>query len=291
MFDDLIDPDPPRPGLDTLATVTERARRLRRRRDTARVMGLGAVAGLLVGALAFVVDGDPDATSEIAESLDAGEEVIVDISAITNPTTPAEPTTETTAPTTATTVSPAASGSLPVEQTTTTTSAATTTSTTTTVPIPNEPVPFLAVGDSMMLGAAPALTERGLVVDAAVSRQMIDMIPVFEQFRDQGLFGTAVVVHLGVNGPFSQQTLDAFLATMDEVPNVILVTVKADRSWTAENNALLRAADREGDNKILLDWEVLSADCPGDCFYEDGIHLRPDGQQYYANLIADILGL
>ena len=60
MFDDLIDPDPPTPGLDTLANVSERARRLRRRRDATRVIGLGAVAGLLVGSLAFVVDGDPD---------------------------------------------------------------------------------------------------------------------------------------------------------------------------------------------------------------------------------------
>ncbi len=142
-----------------------------------------------------------------------------------------------------------------------------------------------------MLGAAPALTERGMVVDAAVSRQMIDMIPVFEQFRDLGLFGNAVVVHLGTNGSFSQNTLDTFLGTMNDVPNVILMTVRADRGWTAENNAMLRAADLEGDNKILIDWEVLSAECPGQCFYSDGIHLRPEGQQYYADLISDVLGI
>ena len=142
-----------------------------------------------------------------------------------------------------------------------------------------------------MLGAAPELTERGMFVDAAVSRQMIDMIPVFEQLRDRGLFGRAVVVHLGTNGPFSQSTLDTFLSTMDGVPNVIIMTVKANREWTAGNNELLRAADHEGDNKILLDWEVRSAECPGQCFYDDGIHLRPEGQKYYADLISDILGI
>jgi hypothetical protein len=142
-----------------------------------------------------------------------------------------------------------------------------------------------------MLGAAPALTDRGMVVNAEVNRQMIDMIPLFEQLRDQGLFGTAVVVHLGTNGPISQSTLDSFLATMDGVPNVIILTIKANRGWTAGNNELLRAADHEGDNKILLDWETLSAECPGQCFYDDGIHLRPEGQQYYANLISDILGI
>jgi len=222
--------------------------------------------------------------NEIAESTDAGEDVVVDLDAIANPTTPVETGTETTAPPTGTTV-PVVTGSVPAAQTTTTTS------TTTTLPLPTEPVRFLAVGDSVMLGAAPVLAERGMVVDAAVSRQMIDMIPVFEQFRDLGLFGDAVVVHLGTNGSFSQNTLDTFLATMNGVPNVIIMTVRADRGWTAENNAMLRAADLEGDNKILIDWEVLSAECPGQCFYGDGIHLRPEGQQYYADLISDVLGI
>jgi hypothetical protein len=78
---------------------------------------------------------------------------------------------------------------------------------------------------------------------------------------------------------------------MNDVPNVIMMTLKVDRAWTAENNAMLRAADLEGDNKILLDWEVQAAECPGQCFYDDGFHLRPEGQQYYANLISDILGI
>jgi hypothetical protein len=223
--------------------------------------------------------------NEIAESTVAGEDVVTNIGEIANPTVPVEAGTPTTAPSTATTALPAATGSAPAAQTTTTTS------TTTTLPLPAEPVRFLAVGDSVMLGAAPALTDRGMVVDAAVSRQMIDMIPVFEQFRDLGLFGQAVVVHLGTNGSFSQNTLDTFLGTMNDVPNVIILTVRADREWTAENNAMLRAADLEGDNKILIDWEVLSAECPGQCFYGDGIHLRPEGQQYYANLISDVLGI
>ena len=100
-----------------------------------------------------------------------------------------------------------------------------------------------------------------------------------------------MVVHLGTNGPISQSTLDSFLATMNDVPNVIIMTVSVNRGWTAENNAMLRAADLEGDNKILLDWEVRAAECPGQCFYEDGFHLRPEGQKFYADLISDILGI
>ena len=220
--------------------------------------------------------------NEIAESVDAGEEATTDLAGDLLGST--VPPTGTEAPTTGTTV-PAATPSVAPAQTTTTTS------TTTTSTLPSEPIPYLAVGDSVMQGAAGALTERGMVVDAAQSRQMIDVIPLFELLRDRQLFGTAVVVHLGTNGSFSQNTLDTFLSTMNDVPNVIIITIKANRGWTAENNAMLRAADLEGDNKILLDWEVLSAECPGQCFYDDGIHLRPEGQKYYADLISDILAI
>jgi peptidoglycan/LPS O-acetylase OafA/YrhL len=222
--------------------------------------------------------------NEIAESVDAGQENTIDLSNSLGSTVPPAGTQ---APPTGTTVpaATAAPGSVAPAQTTTTTS------TTTTSTLPAEPIPYLAIGDSVMLGAAGALTERGMVVDAAVSRQMIDMIPLFEQLRDRQLFGEAVVVHLGTNGSFSQNTLDTFLSTMNGVKNVIILTVKAERSWTAENNTMLRAADVEGDNKILLDWEVLSAECPGQCYYGDGIHLRPEGQIYYANLISDVLGI
>jgi hypothetical protein len=188
MFDDLVDPDPPRPGLDTLAAVSERARRLRRRREATRVMSLGAVAGLLVGSLAFVVDGDPDQQSEIAESLDAGENAVTDLDELVNPT---ESTATVVSEPVPAITSPATESSAP------TTDATPVGPPTTAVPLPLEPVPYLAVGDSVMLGAAPVLAERGLTVDAAVSRQMIDMIPFFEQLRDQHLFGTAVGGALG----------------------------------------------------------------------------------------------
>ena len=222
--------------------------------------------------------------NEIQDSIDEGNEAIGDVGALVNPTAP--PGSETTAPPTVTTVAPAtAADSVPVAD-----------------DHHDEHDDHVAAADragplsrDRRLGdarrGAGAPTDRGMFVDAAVSRQMIDMIPVFEQLRDEGVFGTAVVVHLGTNGPISQSTLDSFLATMDGVPNVIIMTIKANRGWTAGNNEMLRAADHEGDNKILLDWEVRSAECPGQCFYDDGIHLRPEGQKYYADLISDILGI
>lgn len=162
--------------------------------------------------------------------------------------------------------------------------------TTTTTTEPPAPIPFLAVGDSVMLGAAPTLRDAGMVVQAEESRQMIDMVPVMQQLRDQGRFGVAVVVHLGTNGPITADTLDAFMATVAEVPNVVVLTLRAQRPWIAGNNERLRTLSSRP-NVILLDWERLSAECPGPCFYSDGIHLRPEGQRYYSQLIFDVLGI
>jgi peptidoglycan/LPS O-acetylase OafA/YrhL len=169
-------------------------------------------------------------------------------------------------------------------------STTTTSTTTTTTTLPSEPVDYLAIGDSVMLGAAKVLSDRGYTVDAAQSRQMIDMVPIMEQFGEAELFGDPVVIHLGTNGPFEKETLDALLAPLSSVPNVILVNVFANRSWTNSNNALLAAKDQPGDNIILLDWYTLAPLCPGNCFASDGIHLSAAGQEYYADQIGDITG-
>jgi len=151
--------------------------------------------------------------------------------------------------------------------------------------------PLVAVGDSVMLGAAEELGERGFVVDAVQSRQMKSFVPNMQTFSDNGTFGSVVVVHLGTNGAFSQETLDALLATVADVPVVILLTARADRGWVAGNNAKLRAVPETHSNVSVIDWEVLSATCEGRCFYGDGIHLTQVGQDFYASIIERVLVL
>ena len=147
-----------------------------------------------------------------------------------------------------------------------------------------------AIGDSVMQGAAGVLSDRGYTVNAEVSRQMVDMVPIMEQLGEAELFGDPIIIHLGTNGPFTAETLDDFLRPLSGVPNVIMLNIRANRPWTASNNALLAARDRPGDNIILVDWQALSANCQGSCFAADGIHLSADGQKFYADMIGDITG-
>jgi len=188
-------------------------------------------------------------------------------------------------PTTVTIQPAVADSSSPPQSTTSTTTTSTTTTT-----LPSEPIRFLAIGDSVMLGAAGVLESRGYVVNATVSRQMADIIPDMQRLADADLIGDPVIIHLGTNGPISSETLDALLATVSSVPNVLLLTVRANRSWSAANNAIIRGRDRPNDNIKLVDWEVESTRCTGNCFADDGIHLSADGKEFYADIIGDWTG-
>ncbi|HSL73962.1 MAG TPA: acyltransferase family protein [Ilumatobacteraceae bacterium] len=159
-----------------------------------------------------------------------------------------------------------------------------------TIPPTTSGFPLVALGDSVMLGAAEELQARGFQVDAQVSRQMKSFVPTMQALRDNGTFGSVVVIHLGTNGGFSQETLDQMLSTVAAVPVVLLLTGKADRGWIADNNARLRAVPAAYPNVTVVDWEVLSAGCPGRCFYDDGIHLTQSGQNYFADVIGRVLG-
>jgi hypothetical protein len=80
------------------------------------------------------------------------------------------------------------------------------------------------------------------------------------------------------------------LAILADVPVVILLTGKADRGWVTGNNEKLRAVPATYPNVSVIDWEVISSSCEGNCFYNDGIHLTQSGQNYYSGLIGTVLG-
>jgi hypothetical protein len=70
---------------------------------------------------------------------------------------------------------------------------------------------------------------------------------------------------------------------------VLLLTLDVDREWIPGNNAIIYDTVSRYPNVDLLDWAGLAAACPGDCFADDGFHLRADGKQYYAALIDGAL--
>ena len=161
--------------------------------------------------------------------------------------------------------------------------------TTTTTTLPPVPIPKLALGDSVMLGAATQLSADGFLVDAVESRAFVNGLDTVQQLKEQGRLGDVVVVHLGTNGPIDPGDMTAMMEALADVPQVLLLTIDVPRDYTAGNNALIYDTVNTYPNVALLDWAGLAAACPGDCFYSDGFHLRTDGQVYYAALIAGAL--
>lgn len=157
----------------------------------------------------------------------------------------------------------------------------------TTVPIPE----LLAVGDSVMLGAAKQLNELGFTVSAAESRSWGNGLDFVQQLGQQGRLPSTLVIHLGTNGPISESAMARMMEAVAEVPTVVLVTNDVDRDYTADNNALIYNTGFNNGNVQVLDWEGLVGACEGDCLEADGFHLKPDGRIYYARLVAGLLGL
>ena len=149
----------------------------------------------------------------------------------------------------------------------------------------------LAVGDSVMKGAAEELAAYGFVVSAEESRSFGNGVDYVLQLGQQGQLGEQVVIHLGTNGPIGQSDMDRMIAALVDVPQVLLVTIDVDRDYTAGNNALVYETVSRYDNVFLMDWQGLANSCPGNCLYDDAIHLRPDGQVYYSRLVAGALGI
>jgi hypothetical protein len=119
---------------------------------------------------------------------------------------------------------------------------------------------------------------------------MIDYVPVLQGAAGRDQIPDVVVVHLGTNGRFSTDTMHAFFDALVSADLVVVLTVHADRGYTADNNELIMTLPERYANVKIVDWNSLVAQCEGNCLYDDGIHLPPAGRRYYAQLVVDAVG-
>ncbi len=169
------------------------------------------------------------------------------------------------------------------------------------VPVPGstEPPPAattggrIAVGDSVMLGAAEQLDELGFNVSAIESRAWVNGLDYVQRLINEGIVPDQLLIHLGTNGNIGQSGMDQMMAAVTEVPFVVLVTneLPANRELAASNNELIFNTAAAYPNVTVLDWGGLTDACEGDCFAADGIHLNPPGRRYYASLVAGVFGI
>lgn len=148
-----------------------------------------------------------------------------------------------------------------------------------------------AVGDSVLVGAANSLDRRlssagmELGADASVGMQSTTAIGKLEALSSQGKLGEAVVIHIGNNGTVSGAQFERMMEATAEAEKVVVVTDKVPRSWEEPNNRVLRTGATDHPEAVLADWHAVS-DGERGYFYSDGIHLTPEGQKAYSQLIS-----
>jgi peptidoglycan/LPS O-acetylase OafA/YrhL len=154
-------------------------------------------------------------------------------------------------------------------------------------------LPVLAVGDSVLLAASPALQAMfgpQITIDAAVGRQVSAGLQRLAEYKASGALAhyRSVMIDLGTNGAFHPAQFAELVALTQGVPAVVVFDVHAARSWAAESNATIAAGVAAHPGWLrLVDWN-RAAGAPG-MLYPDGIHPTVAGARVYAQLLAAAL--
>lgn len=166
----------------------------------------------------------------------------------------------------------------------------TTVSSPTTTTLDGQVIPILAIGDSVMLGAANILVERGITVDAMKSRPYRQALEIVNYLKSVRRLGNFVVIHLGTNNYVDEKTLDEIMVPLAETEMVVFVTAHVPgKPWQDPNNELIRKMPDRYGNVKLLDWYQLAEQNPS-WLYRDKVHLNREGQRMYADLIMQTIG-
>jgi len=135
---------------------------------------------------------------------------------------------------------------------------------TATTTLDGQPIDVLAIGDSVMLGAANVLTDRGVTVDAVKSRPYRQALEIANYMKSVNRLGSVVIIHLGTNNTVDETTLDEIMVPLKDVPLVLFVTVHvpSEVRQNTNNRRINELTSRYENVKVLdgiqLHWHTPS---------------------------------
>jgi hypothetical protein len=141
----------------------------------------------------------------------------------------------------------------------------------------------LAIGDSVMYGAAWKLSHRGFEVDAVCGQSPAGGLYMLRQRLRRGTLPEIVVVALGTALAPTSRDISRMLRVLG--PRRTLMLVTPFRMWRPFGGAAIRRAARRHPRRIeLIDWSSR-ARFNHQWFWPDGTHLRDSGELAYAHLL------
>jgi hypothetical protein len=143
----------------------------------------------------------------------------------------------------------------------------------------------LAIGDSVLLGAADETAAIGYDVDVRGCRQMTEGLDVLRKHARRDGLPRLVVIALGSNSSITRGEVRTALRILGPSRVLGLVTPREVRGTPNTDAATLRAAATSWPRRIaLVDWVKQTKRHKG-MTYSDGIHLTAAGQRAMADLL------
>jgi hypothetical protein len=147
----------------------------------------------------------------------------------------------------------------------------------------------LAIGDSVMLGAAKQLAAAGFEVDVRGCRQMSEGLRVIAARRRAGTLPRIVVIALGSNLAITSSDIRRALRAVGRRRLLGLVTPRKSGGGSGSDSGVIRRAGRRHPGRVkVLDWVRYTAG-HGGWFAGDGLHLGPAGAAGMVRLLLRIV--
>ncbi|MCB9382057.1 MAG: acyltransferase [Acidimicrobiaceae bacterium] len=153
---------------------------------------------------------------------------------------------------------------------------------------------YVAIGESVMVGAVNQLQTGGFYVDAKENRGPEGVKNAVIKLRDAGVLGdgSTLVIQVGTNAPMGDAEVAAIMAEIPAgVVGVYFMTLHAGVDWIPGNNELIRALPTTYPGVQVIDWDARAGEVQ---LCSDGIHITCGGSGpalFYTNLILGAVGL
>ncbi|MEO8261720.1 MAG: acyltransferase family protein [Pseudolysinimonas sp.] len=147
-----------------------------------------------------------------------------------------------------------------------------------------------AIGDSVMLAAAPTLQEKfpGIFVDAQVSRSIYVAPDMIRSLLSAGQLRPVLVLALGTNGPIDYDVLNEIRDIIGPKRQMVVVNVQAPRSWSDGVNTTLSVFALNYRNVELANWhDTIQPSL--NLLAGDQIHFGSAGATVFSATIRDAL--
>ncbi|MCI5840098.1 MAG: acyltransferase family protein [Peptoniphilaceae bacterium] len=146
---------------------------------------------------------------------------------------------------------------------------------------------IILIGDSLGVNVGAGLADvfPNTIVDAQVSRQLINSIDIAWNYHAYDSKDTAVVFMLGTNGPFEEEDLDELVKPFEK-SDIYFVNIRVDRAYEKDVNKYLDNFTSKNKRIHLINWHDASIDHP-EYFAPDKVHLMNNGIDVILDLIFD----